>query len=279
MYEPKYIPHLTQKQISLENVSFGINYVKAARISEGLELDPLHIHSGFELFFNVSKDVMFVVNEASYNVSAGEAVITRPNDIHVCVFPKSVISEHICLWIDAPIDSAIYSFLIEAFPYPLISFDSDVKTKLITQLSRLSELCNKNDAVNIEKTACFLQILALMKDHTKQSHGSDIPMPKLLKNIIEDINENFSSIHSVSELCDKYYVSSSTLTRWFEKYLHTSPKRYLELKKLSNAKQLLESGSSVTEACFLSGFADCSRFISLFKTRMGKTPFKYKKEL
>ena len=51
--------------------------------------------------------------------------------------------------------------------------------------------------------------------------------------------------------------------------------RYIENRRLANAKKLLERGESVQAAAEKSGFPDYSHFISLFKRRFGITPKKF----
>ena len=99
----------------------------------------------------------------------------------------------------------------------------------------------------------------------------------MLQDILNDIHINFAEIHHINQLTDRYFVSHATLSRWFRKYLHTSPREYLESKKLAHAVKLLDSGATVTEACINSGFPCCSHFIGLFKKKFGETPLKYKK--
>ena len=48
-------------------------------------------------------------------------------------------------------------------------------------------------------------------------------------------------------------------------------------KQLANAAKLLSEGHSVTDAAEMSGFADCSNFILLFKKAYKITPLQYKK--
>ena len=100
-----------------------------------------------------------------------------------------------------------------------------------------------------------------------------------MQNVLDYMKENFSVINSLKNVTDKFFISTATLNRWFAKYIKLSPKKYLENLKLQNAKKLLLLGNSVTEACFNSGFNDCSYFICLFKARFNVTPYKYKKSL
>ena len=102
-------------------------------------------------------------------------------------------------------------------------------------------------------------------------------LPNTLKKILNDINKNFAEIPSINYLTDKYFISHSQLCRLFKQYLHTTPKLYLETKRLANAKIMLKNGKTVIEACIESGFPDYSNFIRLFKTSFGMTPNQYKK--
>ena len=57
-----------------------------------------------------------------------------------------------------------------------------------------------------------------------------------------------------------------------------SLKMLITSMKIQYAKTLLQGGKSVTEACYDSGFSDCSYFISTFQKITGVTPGQYKKE-
>ena len=104
-------------------------------------------------------------------------------------------------------------------------------------------------------------------------------IPEKMQNILEYVNERYTEIQSVGSIAKKFHVSIPTVNRWFREYLHLSPGELIRAKKLSYAEKLIRANSSVTEACFLAGFSDCSRFIKLFGSVYGKTPFQYKKML
>ena len=64
--------------------------------------------------------------------------------------------------------------------------------------------------------------------------------------------------------------------RLFKEHLNTTPKTYLESKRLVHSQILLKEGKSVLDACMESGFPDYSNYIRLFKRRFGVTPKQYK---
>ena len=47
--------------------------------------------------------------------------------------------------------------------------------------------------------------------------------------------------------------------------------------RVANARSLLSSGASVSEACFSSGFGSLSNFFAIFKKKCGASPSEYKK--
>jgi AraC-like DNA-binding protein len=90
---------------------------------------------------------------------------------------------------------------------------------------------------------------------------------------------HLAEIRCTKQVARQFFISESTLNRIFRAQVGMAFGKYLENKRLSLAERFLRSGHSVTEACFLSGFSDCSRFIMKFKENFGTTPLKYKKSL
>ena len=74
----------------------------------------------------------------------------------------------------------------------------------------------------------------------------------------------------------KFGISCSYLSRVFKKYMGMNYTDYLTALRISRAKNLLNAGATVTEACYECGFSDCSHFSAVFKAQVGVTPLKYK---
>lgn len=273
MYEPTFVPKLSHRCDSLSNIKFTAVYSNDYLTPEDPRIDPFHIHDYTELFFNLSEEVSFLVNNNVYSIGLGEAVVSLPGDVHRCIFNRSGMQEHVCIWIDAPVDSAI-SFLKDSAQKHVFS-DEERKT-VISLVKALAEAC-KSDGREINKASLLFQILAFFENSEKNFDKSFIP--EAVQSILDDINENFATIRSVGDVVRRHYLSASTMTRWFKSYINSTPREYLESVRLAAAVNLLLCGESVTDACMKSGFSDCSHFIILFKRKFGKTPHQYKKQL
>jgi AraC-like DNA-binding protein len=276
MFEPKYEPKLNELLSALSGMRFSVRYSGEYLSIDDPETDPLHIHNFLEIFINVSSDISFLVNNNLYNVPIGDAIVTRPGDIHMGVFNRSAVHGHVCIWIDADLNTPFFSFLRKNDFCPWFSFDQTAQKELQSLAFKLLSVCD-NGGSELEKASYLLRILTVFERKTENTVFK-AHVPPMLQEVLDDIHEDFSTIKSINDILATHFVSSSTLTRWFRTYLRTSPREYLESVRLSNAAVLLSNGHSVTDACMSSGFSDCSHFIVLFKKKFGETPLKYKKK-
>ena len=152
---------------------------------------------------------------------------------------------------------------------------SDKRLRLIDDFYALAR---ERDSAILSNAAvsAFFDILA-----TLEAAGGNIAapskLPPLLSVITQYINEFYGGDCSERALCERFFVSRSTLCRIFRKNLGVTPSRYVETRRLSEAKRLLEKGESVQNVCFSCGFGNYSHFIALFKRRFGVTPYRYGK--
>ncbi len=278
MYEPHNIPPVYKAPFSLNGIRFGITYENKVMHQDDPEADPLHLHEYLELFFCLSSDVTFLVNNQLYRVYRGDAVVSRANDLHVCIFGKKCLQEHFCLWVDADEDAPLLAFLNKPGVGPLLSFPEEVQKQLHNILFSLYRASQGED--DLLTTSYLLQLFVLLeKSQQGKKKEEKSVLPAALQSILDDIHNNFAEIRQINDLAEAYFISPATLNRWFRKYVHSSPHDYLEAQKLSHAAKLLASGATATEACMQSGFSDCSHFISRFKKKFGETPLNYKKKV
>ncbi|MEI6579358.1 MAG: AraC family transcriptional regulator [Eubacteriales bacterium] len=261
--------------LSLEDVRFNIRHVDRFIRLDDSDIDESHIHNCYEIYVNVSGDISFLVENKLYPVQSGDSVVTRPGEMHLCVYHSACVHEHFCLWIEVPEGSSLFSFINQPEFCNLYAPDSRARQEMLDLLYRLDELRWQNNQ-ELERTARFLQLLSLLGKRPEIGPKSQVNMPGELQNILDYINEHFREIQHIKEIYDLFFISPSTINRWFQKYIHLSPHEFLESKKLACAQQLLTRNLTVTQVCLQCGFTDSSRFIAVFKKKFGETPYRYK---
>lgn len=236
---------------------------------------PPHVHDVLELYILLEGDASFVVEHSLYRLSPGDIVISKPNEMHNCILNTDSTHKHICLWFAPDCDFLFSDFLAHDFG------SGNVCRPSTEDFEKIREICLELHQTSREgndkqgELRLAIDLLYYIRRNLGAGERSEA-LPPLLQNILTDINNELTSINSLSYFMDKYFISASTLSRLFRKYLRTSPKVYLETKRLAYARILLKRGLSVADACAEAGFPDYSNFIRLFRTRFGVTPLQYR---
>lgn len=108
----------------------------------------------------------------------------------------------------------------------------------------------------------------------------NLPKLDLYRRIVQAklfIDKNYSERIDAGEIADEAHYSKFHFIRTFRSIYGQTPHQYLTYVRIERAKELLEQGTSVTEACFAVGFDSLASFTSLFKRRVGVTPSEYQK--
>ena len=235
---------------------------------------PLHLHDNLEIYILLEGDVSFMVESNLYKVNPFDAVISKPNEMHNCILNSNSVHRHLCFWFDPSCDYLFADFLVHDFGVDnRLSPDEAGKARLAILFEQLKHTTRDKDT---QKQ--FYLCLEMLDIYRKSIVQKDVApyLPPMLKTILADINAHFKKIHDLSYVTEKYFLSQSTLNRLFRTHLHTTPKMYLETKRLGYSKILLKEGKTVLEACMQAGFPDYSNYIRLFKTRFGITPGQYR---
>ncbi|PAF52667.1 helix-turn-helix domain-containing protein [Helicobacter sp. 13S00477-4] len=96
-----------------------------------------------------------------------------------------------------------------------------------------------------------------------------------IKKLFEYCNHNFSN---VSEMAMFSKMDLASFSRKFKQCFGISPKEWLDEKRFSKAKFLIQfSQRNITQICQECGFSSPAWFIERFKTKYGITPKQYQK--
>ncbi len=269
------IPIILQPHGNVGRVMLEAKYEKRYTVKNDITHDPDHIHDFYEIYINLSGDVSFLVQDRLYPIAEGDIILTAPHELHRCIYHSDCVHEHFCIWIK---DFSFAKAPPDIGSRHHISLSEDEKLQLISYCFALCEHLKRQEPHSFAVLQSFYGILHLIFSSEKSnSTASKLPGP--LADIIDYITEHYAEpTCTVSALCEQFYISKSTLCRYFRNHFQTTPSEYIESKRFSEAKKLLWAGASVQAACFGSGFSSCSYFIHRFRQKFGTTPLRYQKE-
>ena len=259
---------------SIPEMNFDITY---SEMGDDLARKfEMHSHSEFEIYFNLSGDVSFMVENTVYPILPGSMIISRPNEWHSCIYNSDAAHKFYWILISCDNPQGIFKKFTdrEKGKENLILLSEKEQKKFIT----LCDFFFKKEISQIDLTLSALEMISLINnaqvsDISSQNDFIDNDILISLKYI----NEHFKERISAKDIASSANISVNTLERKFIRSLKVSPMKYLKKRRFLNAVNLLKEGMAVQEVFDKSGFADYSHFISEFKSIYGMTPLKYKK--
>ncbi len=245
----------------------------------------LHLNKHCEIYVYISGDADYVVEDNYYELRRGDILLINPLEVHKAVLKSECMYERFYILLTSECFPDMLSDpLSNILSKPkgvqnLIRFDTEKREEMISLLFAMNECIKRGESADrvllLSQMLRFLFEINLALRHTKTDaeRGGD----RLLCEIMSCIDKNAISDLSLSDMAQTLGISPQYMSSYFKSRVGTTLTGYMQAKRISAAKQLLDSGANVTEACYDCGFNDCSYFIRTFKRFVGMTPLQYKR--
>lgn len=249
-----------------------------------------HYHDGCEIYLFLSGNVQLYIEQSCFSPVPGSLVLLNPNEMHRIQSMDRSPYERICIHMKL---GYMESLSPEGFPLENCFFAKPHGQHNLRVLSPedLEEFLTIYKG--LEKSAdpdCFgskvvqnayASLLLLFLNRTFQSNPTTYKntMPTYISDTMQYIKEHLNEPICLSSLAQRLHISENYLCTQFKQHTGLTLRTYLLDCKIQCAKTLLQQGSSVTEACYRSGFNDYANFIRSFTKVVGTSPGKYKKGL
>ena len=94
------------------------------------------------------------------------------------------------------------------------------------------------------------------------------------------VEANMEEPLAPTDIADRLGISTRQLERLFEKFLNTSPKRYITEMRLHRARNLIvQTEQSITDIAMACGFNSTSHFSKVFRSHYGVSPISHRSTL
>ncbi len=244
----------------------------------------LHINNHCEIFVFIEGNVDYMVGDSYYSLKRGDVVVIGPHEVHKALIKDDSMYERFYFLVDChALDCMSVNPMEILLNKPadegnLVSFDEEKREEMIGLLYDVRNCFagGRREAVRaFSDFLRFLDAIAGQYAAGRVSAGTGSVTPRLLGEILTYIEENTAAVQSVGEVAGQLGVTPQYLSSYFSAHIGTPLKTYIQAKKITLAKDLLDRGADVTEACYGSGFNECSYFIKVFRRYVGTTPLRY----
>jgi len=248
-----------------------------------------HCHSQYEIYYLLSGDRNYFIQDRVYNINRGDLVLIHPHILHKTLDSTTSFHERILIEFNVNFLSGFLvdhhtSQLLEALHTDkyILHPEEPEKKQFENCLSKILRESNENKIENnIALKVYFLELLVLINKFHAKANTLDLAYPsrlhKRISEIIAYINLNYMYDIGLNMVADKFFISSAHLCRAFKKVTGFTFVEYINNLRIREAQKLLdETALNISEIAKIVGFQSNTHFGRVFKSITGNTPREYR---
>lgn len=248
----------------------------------------LHHHDFYEVYFFLGGSVDYLVEGQTFRLQPEDLLLISPLELHQpIIHPDRDPYQRIVLWIKPSFlqqYSTADTSLARCFDINrpghtnLLRLPAEQQELLHSTLDELLSQTNSDQyGQDIMCRALLLQFLVQLNRLTPDELDG-VPKgeaPSLTDQVIAYIGSHYAEALSLDSLAKQFFVSKYHLSHEFARVMGVSVYRYITLKRLLIAKQMLSTGMRPTNVCQACGFRDYANFYRAFKAEYGCSPTEF----
>ena len=237
----------------------------------------VHHHDFYEVYHLLQGHVDYWVDGRILSMEPGDLLLINPMELHRPIIRDNTY-ERIVLWIDR-------EYLRSLSPALCACFEADDHVHLIRQgagkvtvhlRDLVREYYSTDTCSDFAAQGIFLQFMSqLNRLATKSNPQEGRELSQLVKTALQYISDNIADQLSLENIAGACFVSKYYLSHAFTKEVGVSVYRYILLRRLLLARQLLAAGESASSVCRSCGFTDYTSFYRAFRSEYGTSPRAY----
>lgn len=246
----------------------------------------VHHHDFYEVYYLLRGEVEYWVDGRIIRMSAGDLLLINPLELHRPILETDdQIYERIVLWINKDYLEGISSDgvnLSSCFNTNLPGHSHLIRPAVSERsalTSWMSELVREYYLVEYGSQLCayglFLQFMVQLNRMALRTEGQleeTEQLSALVQQALGYISEHLGEAITVESIASRFYVSKYYLSHAFTREVGVSVYRYIMMRRLMMARQLLVAGEAAGQVCRSCGFSDYTSFYRAFKSEYGISP-------
>ncbi len=229
---------------------------------------PLHAHEYFEVEIILDGIGYQILNGKKHSLKRGTVSILSPSDFHQVVAETDT---SLMAWNIAFDESVISPSRLESIFLQGGGFTRVLDEITLVKIDTASELLAQESRANGYIKPLIEYLLTLIMERAENNDE-----PTAMRKAILYIETHFRESPTLKEVAQVACLTPVYFGNLFKQITGETYINYLNSRKVNCAAMLLESGLSVSEACFSSGFGSLSGFLHTFKQKKGVSPENYK---
>lgn len=246
----------------------------------------VHHHDFYEVYLFLGGKAEYWVEGHIFHLLPGDLLLINPRELHRPIFKgEDTVYERIVLWIDKKYLENLSNdevSLTRCFDNTIPTHSNLLRPTSAMRpeiIARMGELVRESYGNDYGSALCasgilvqFMVELNRMALNTSVSFSEREVPSQLVSDVLTFINEHYNDDLSLEGIAEQFFISKYHLSHEFNRTVGVGVYRYIILKRLLMAKQLLEGGMAPGEVYEKCGFRDYTTFFRSFKAEYGISP-------
>lgn len=245
-----------------------------------------HTHDATEIYLNLSSLPNALLGNQVFAATPGSLILIPPFCVHQLfdrtdeMYDRYILSVN-APWLDNifPSGNARYEYLKNGGKPLLISLPASTLAPLQHSFEALLSF---QEPDTFDALAAFFSCMTLVDNIVQRCGGSNPKGVRIsaaqqtVADIIRYLDEHIQESVSLRDLSEHFYLHPDYISRIFKKHTNTTVGSYITLQKMARARQLLQTGCTVTQAQLMTGYSSYAHFARTFKQQVGIPPGAYR---
>lgn len=260
----------------IKNISYykdtEIAYNHSVNTMPDDEYFPFHTHDICEIIYLKSGNVSAIIGEKTYKMPKESIVIFRANLPHrIRIDGDEVYERYNVLFNENVLANGVLFKLPNELNVVNCNENKQFK-ELFDKIDYYYGIFEGNDLKVLVTNIVEEVLFNIYANPEEDFNANQMLVHPAIKSAVEYINAHYAEEISIDEISKYACVTKSHLHHLFAENLEISPKKFINMKRLSKAQRLIGMGEKPTSVYTKCGFTDYGTFFRNYTNHFGYTP-------
>ncbi|MDL2233221.1 AraC family transcriptional regulator [Ruminococcaceae bacterium OttesenSCG-928-L11] len=237
----------------------------------------LHCHSFYEIYYFIRGDVEYRIEGVPYHPEADSMLLIESNVFHGFLNRGTQVYDRYTIHFQPDfMPDKEKQIILSPFHNKAVYYTHVSRKGLHPLVEALIDASSMPDAIaDAVIQARLLSLLAQIYQLRAKPLFAETAAPEgrfVPEEILTFINLNLTTDMTLDKICRRFYISKNHLNRIFRASTGTTVATYINLKRITMARQFMLAGQSAGEAAINAGFRDYTTFYRAYKKQFGHSP-------
>lgn len=232
----------------------------------------MHTHDICEIIYLNSGDASAIIDGNIYKLTKDSLVIFRADVPHrIRIDGSGVPYERHNILFD---ENKLANGILNKLPRGVVLIDCSGTSRIKKLFESIDYYYNKftDEELNVLVPNVIEEILCNIYLEYDDNVDNKTILHPVVSAAVEYINKHYTEDITVEDISKKMHITKSHLHHLFSEYLNISPKKYINLKRLTKAQKMIKAGEKPSRIYADCGFLEYSTFFRNYSNHFGYAP-------